>query len=167
MQRTLRKYSLSQSFICCISNTFYCIKNPHWIQGYPVGKRKLPTIFWLLHLLFFNNVFSDIQSDRNNDNDTLCNVLQVRVQSQELQSRFQKLEYCNTDDNSGDLTDTTVYRYSGGSGNSLWTCGHFLWKPFWSIKLWPAACRCVSIKLSDVHCKPKSNLIVNWIRTQL
>lgn len=49
--------------------------------------------------LLLGNVFSDIKCDSNYDNDTLCNVLVVRVDSEELETCLQKLEYENADNN--------------------------------------------------------------------
>ena len=61
--------------------------------------------------LLLRDVFADIQCDRYDDNDTLYNVLIVGRDSKELHGGFQQLEYENTDDNTGDTADTTVYGY--------------------------------------------------------
>ena len=39
-----------------------------------------------LILLLLRNVLTDIQCNRNNDNDTLCDILVVRVDAKELQT---------------------------------------------------------------------------------
>ena len=67
--------------------------------------------------LLLRDVFADIQCDRYDDNDTLYNVLIVGRDSKELHGGFQQLEYENTDDNTGDTADTTVYGYTAdGAG---------------------------------------------------
>ena len=48
--------------------------------------------------LLLLNVFSDIERNSYEDNDTDGNVLRVCIYSEELESNLQKLKYGNTDD---------------------------------------------------------------------
>ena len=48
--------------------------------------------------LLLRDVLSDIQGDRDVDDDTKCDPLRVRVDAQELQRCFQEFEDRNTDD---------------------------------------------------------------------
>lgn len=47
--------------------------------------------------LLLRNVLSDIQRDRDVDDDTKGDPLSVRVDAEELQCCFQEFEDCNTD----------------------------------------------------------------------
>ena len=48
--------------------------------------------------LLLRNVLSDIQRDRDVDDDAKGNPLCIRVDTQELKCSFQEFEDCNTDD---------------------------------------------------------------------
>ena len=63
-------------------------------------------------ILLLGNIFSDIKCDSNYDNDTLCYILIVRVNSEELETCLQKLEYKNSDYDTGYTSDTAVNGYA-------------------------------------------------------
>ena len=62
------------------------------------GRLSIRLFHLYRRILLLRHVLSDIQRDRDVDDDTKSDPLCVRVDAQELQCCFQEFEDCNTDD---------------------------------------------------------------------
>lgn len=64
--------------------------------------------FRMKQILFLSQVFPKVKCYCNDDDETLYNVLEGSIDTEELHGYFQKLEHQHTDEDTGDLTNTTV-----------------------------------------------------------